>query len=475
MSSKTNGSLLHTVTFRLTLLYALLFAGMFLVFVVAFGFSLAANLRNRADSWLREEVGGMAKVDRSGGLEKLRDELGTRAELNGVTRVLYALYSPGLEPLATSDLTVWRGVDLKGFAVACRKSRGLLQQTLTMPGSEYHLRVIGDGPSGGDTFIVGITLEEDEELLEHYWNVGGLCLALTLIAGSLVGWFIAGRAMAGVKRVTGAAVGIGRNDLGQRVPVRNDGAEVETLALAFNEMLDRIQSLVTELKEISNTVAHDLRSPLTRIRIMAEALLVAAETSERSRDTAAMIVEESDRLIGIVNTMLEIAAAETEQDAATMQTVDLGAVAAEARELFEPLAADKGVRLDMTAVTASPLVSGDKSHLQRVIANLVDNAIKYTPAGGRVTIAVQRTAEDVIVSVADTGIGIATADLPRVFDRFFRSDSSRTAPGSGLGLTLVRAIVHAHGGDITVTSTVGSGSTFTVRLPALAEPIITKK
>lgn len=468
MSLKTSRSLFRTVTFRLTAWYTCLGTGLLLACVAVFGLLLARDLRNHTDRWLRNEaarVESAANKDPDRALWRLRNEFNDESELNGITRVFYALLSPQLEVLVASDLTPWRRIDVPALAATCLSSAGRCYETLPVPNAEHGVRVLAQRTADGQVIVVGITRKADEELLERYWRTAGLVLGLLLVSSSLTGWFIARRAMSGVKRVTAVVAAIGSAELGRRVPTLRDGEEVDNLAQAFNDMLARIQSLVTELREMSNNIAHDLRSPLTRIRLMAETTLTGKAEADRCRETLGLIVEESDRLVGMINTMLEIAAAEAGEAPPLSAPVDLAIMVGEAVELFRPVAEDKGVRLEL-APSASPLVvMGDKIRLQRALANLLDNAIKYTAAGGCVRVETQNTADLVTVSVRDTGIGIAEGELARIFTRFYRGDRSRTAPGNGLGLSLARAIVRAHGGDISVASTVGRGSTFSLRLP----------
>jgi signal transduction histidine kinase len=185
---------------------------------------------------------------------------------------------------------------------------------------------------------------------------------------------------------------------------------------------------------------------------------------------AVAVVEESDRLVGMINTMLELAHTESGIADFSMEPVDVGQVLRDAYELFQPVAEDEGIRFEIDLPQEALIVSGDVTRLQRVLANLLDNAIKYTEAGGRVRLEAKRNKPDVTVSVIDSGIGISGADLPHIFERFYRHDRSRSTPGSGLGLTLALAFARAHGGDITVTSAPGEGATFTVTLPRRAVP-----
>jgi heavy metal sensor kinase len=275
---------------------------------------------------------------------------------------------------------------------------------------------------------------------------------------------MARRAVSGVEAITRTAQKISGGSLEQRVPVKARGDEIDQLANTFNQMLDRIQALLTEIKEMSDNMAHDLRSPITRIRGIAEVTLTSGKTPGEYEGMAASTIEECDRLLDMINTMLMISKTESGVDKISGRDVDLTGIVRQACELFEPTAEDKKVNLSCNVPDRAHL-TGDTPMIQRMLSNLLDNAIKYTPSGGIVNIAVTESKTRVVVALKDTGIGISQADLPRIFERFYRCDQSRSQAGIGLGLSLARAIARAHGGDITVISTPNQGSTFTVTLP----------
>jgi signal transduction histidine kinase len=251
--------------------------------------------------------------------------------------------------------------------------------------------------------------------------------------------------------------------------VKTRGDEIDQLAMTFNQMLDRIQTLVTEIKEMSDNIAHDLRSPITRIRGIAEVTLTNGKSMDEYENMAASTIEECDRLLDMINTMLMISKTESGVDKLSRQEINLAGLIREACELFEPTAEDKRVTLSCDAPNESHLI-GDNRMIQRMLSNLLDNAIKYTPSGGKVNVSVSENEKgDVIITVKDTGVGISPNDLPRIFDRFYRCDQSRSNSGIGLGLSLARAIARAHGGEITATSTPNQGSTLTVTLPKSAK------
>ena len=243
------------------------------------------------------------------------------------------------------------------------------------------------------------------------------------------------------------------------------GDEIDQLAITFNQMLDRVEKLLTELKEMTDNIAHDLKSPITRMRGAAEVTLTTGKSLGEYEAMAASTVEECDRLLDMINTMLLISKTEAGVDKLNLGEIDLARVIRDACELFRPSGEDKGIALSCETPEALQ-VTGDIRMIQRMLSNLLDNSIKYTPPGGKVRVVVyEKEQRDVLISIQDTGVGITGPELPRIFERFYRGDQSRSQAGIGLGLSLARAIARAHGGDITVTSVPGEGSTFFVSLP----------
>ncbi|MCG6534230.1 MAG: HAMP domain-containing histidine kinase [Syntrophales bacterium LBB04] len=250
----------------------------------------------------------------------------------------------------------------------------------------------------------------------------------------------------------------------ERVPVKTRGDEIDQLATTFNQMLDRIQNLLSELKEMTDNIAHDLKSPITRLRGAAEVTLTTGKSLGEYQAMAASTVEECDRLLDMINTMLLISKTEAGVDKLILEEIDLPRLIRDACELFRPSAEDKAITLSCETLEGLRLI-GDIRMIQRMLSNLLDNSIKYTGPGGKVEVSLSSNGpRHLLICVKDTGIGISTAELPRIFERFYRGDQSRSQTGIGLGLSLARAIARAHGGDITVTSVLGEGSTFAIIL-----------
>ncbi|MBC8481078.1 MAG: HAMP domain-containing histidine kinase [Planctomycetes bacterium] len=338
-------------------------------------------------------------------------------------------------------------------------------ETISVPGQRHKVRTIFKKTVNAHIIQIGATLQENESLMEKYRETFIIALGMLLFCGGFVGWIVARRAMSGVERVAQTAVRIGKGNLSRRVPLWKKGQEIDDLAMAFNDMLERIQALVREMKEVTDNIAHDLLSPITCIRGIAETTLTGEQNLNSYREMAGMVVEESDRLVEIINTMLEIARTDSGVAELSKETVDVGKIIHDACELFLPMAEEQGIRLELDAPMKPLTVLGDLARLQRVVANLLDNAIKFTPAGGKVLVSAQAIDSQAKVEVIDTGVGITNKELPRIFERFYRGDRSRSTPGNGLGLSLAKAIVQAYNGDIIVKSSPGKGSKFIIVLP----------
>lgn len=308
---------------------------------------------------------------------------------------------------------------------------------------------------------------KDFMFFEIFIKIALILLPISFALVGLAGWFVSRQAMLGVKQVTQIASSINKGALDLRVELGNPGQEIQELASTFNTMLTKIQTLIRELEDVTNNIAHDLRSPLTRMRGMIETTMRDNESVANYKQMSADLIEEIERLQEMINTMLAIASAEAGIDPAEMGTLDMNQILTDAVELFSPMAEDKQQQIQLKLPDHPLTVSGSRHRLQRVIANLLDNATKFTPEHGKISItASQPNKQTLEIQVRDNGPGMEADILPHIFDRFYRGDQSRTFKGNGLGLSYVRSIVQAHHGQIRIVCPEDGGSLFTIELPA---------
>jgi len=312
---------------------------------------------------------------------------------------------------------------------------------------------------------VGKTSEARNQVLSNFRLALMLGAGAALIIGIVGGAFLTRSTLKPLRDLRDTVRRIlqtGQTD--DRVPVYGTEDTVDELSTLFNGMLARITTLIHGMRNALDHVAHDLRTPMTRLRVTAESAL-ATNDPARHREALSDCLEESERVLSMLTTLMDISEAETGTMKLHVSQIELAALASEVADLYEDIADDAGVELK-TSVPADLTVQADRDRLRQSLANLVDNGIKYTPRGGHVEVSANRDGDEVVIRVADTGRGIPEQDLPRIFDRLYRGDESRTTRGLGLGLSLVRAYVEAQGGTITVESKPGGGSTFTIRLLA---------
>ena len=388
MSSKSGARFLRTTTFRLTLWYLGVFSILSLaVFGIVYVF-LASHLHDQTDNELIDTAREFKTLYLEQGVKALQAEFVREASSQGTGRVVFELLSPAGKLLAASDISEWDRPAMLAMDAAGPSEEKPFFRTISMPGHRHKLRMISVPVPDRNVLKIGSTLKGDEMLLERYRETFGTALAIMLVCGGFIGWLLAKRAMAGVKRVTETATRIGRHDFGRRVTVTGEGEEISALVQAFNDMLERIESLLHELQEITDNVAHELRTPVTRIRGIAETILKGNGTLDEFREMAGSVIDGSDDLIEMIGTMLEIAKTDSGVTKLAVEPLDIREIVEEAVDLFAPAAADRRVHLHIAKPSQPVMIVGDRSRLQRVVANLLDNAIKYTSPGGNVTVAV---------------------------------------------------------------------------------------
>lgn len=461
-------NLRHTLALRLTLWYGGIFAVSSIVaFSIVYGL-LAAVVQERTDEELEDDLEEFASMMSTEGLASVREEIAAEVLEEEATNVFFRLWGPDGRELLGPDLSSWPGLaETNEILSKVDSTEEPLLETLDLPGREHGARAVAGRIGPNFVLQFGQSTEDDEELMAAFRNGFLITLAAVVLLGGPIGWFMARRALRGVDEVTRTANEIAAGALDKRVAVGSQGDEIDRLAQAFNTMIDRIQALIVGMREMTDNLAHDLRSPLARIRASAEMAMINGNPGTQDEATlAANTTEECDRLLEIVNATLDIAEAESGAARLNIADIDLAEIVRDACELFQTIAEDRKITL-AADLPEHCRIRGDRQKLQRVVANLLDNALKYTPVGGQVTARILDEGAQIRLSIEDTGVGISPEEKTRIFERFYRCDPSRSEQGNGLGLSLALAFARAQGGSISVQSAPGEGSTFTLAIPRL--------
>jgi len=325
--------------------------------------------------------------------------------------------------------------------------------------------ITGDTPSQVYLLQVGTSLAPMDAALRSFrrlllWGVpGGVLIAV------LVGRWMAGVALTPLARFAAAARTIDAGNLRQRLPLRGTGDELDEVAYAFNDTLARVEDAVGEMRQFSTAIAHELRTPIAALRGEIELGAMKPGATEEQRDAAASQLEELDKLKRLIDQLLTLARAESGQIPLLRERVELAGIVESVVDQLEPVAQAQGLSL-AAEIAATPAIAGDPSWIERVLLNLLDNAFKFTPSGGAVTVRLSETAEHAVLEVRDTGVGMTSDVLPHVFERFYRGDPARSAGGFGVGvgLSLVKWVVDRHEGTVTAEASPGRGARFTVNI-----------
>ena len=437
----TPGALSGSFGLRLAVWYAALFVVSSFAVVLITYLLTSSSLAQRDQEIIQAKLGEYATVYARGGLRALTATIEIEQRTSS-ERIFVRVLAGGSEAVVTSNAEGWDPARLEVGAVS------LLDGTIVQ---------------------VGRSTESRAEILGRFRASLGLVTLSIIVIALTGGWVLTQSALQPIHRLTSAVrriIATGRTD--ERVPAGPDADAINELTLLFNAMLDRIEALVRGMRGALDNVSHDLRTPLTHLRGTAELALASPPDAARDREALADCVEESDRVLVMLNTLMDISEAESGAMLLRRERCDLSDLVRRALDLYHDVADAKGVSLDAGTLSAVPVLA-DPVRIQQVAANLIDNAVKYTAEGGCVTFDVDTADDQAVLRVRDTGQGIAASELPRIWDRLFRGDRSRHERGLGLGLSLVRAIVVAHGGTVDVTSSLGHGSTFTVTLPVSAD------
>ncbi len=463
-----------SLAFRLTAAYAL--AGMLLVALATLSLYLVlvSELDRSTDEFLKDKVNVVRTMLRQQPEDV--DGLHEEVELESASRRYEQFYISLLDAQGRSQLMtpgMSDQVDLSRLAARAGAQHGA--SGLTIRGRHGRLfRVItataapGGAPGRPVTMQVAVDISSKEELLRRFRLWFWLTLAGMLVLFPMVGYQIARQGIRPVEEIARTARRITSTHLGERIATEGYPHELASLALTFNRMLDGLESSFERISRFSADIAHDLRTPVNNIRGEAEVALARARTIDEYRDALESSLEEAVHLSDLIANLLFLARTESPLSHLQLEHIDVAKLLEDVRDYYDASAADAGVLLTTFSDTEAVLATLDRTLVQRAIGNLVSNAIAHTPEGGTVTLTSRSQNRQVSIEVLDTGVGIPPDALPRVFDRFFRVDPSRSRAlgGTGLGLSIVQGIMQLHRGTVEISSTPKVGTRVTLRMPA---------
>jgi signal transduction histidine kinase len=467
MSSKALRLIVKTLGFRLTLWYSSLFIlSSTLLFGAAF-FLVSSTIREYDYQIVQTKTDEYALMDHTDGLTALMHRVRLEEENNLESGIFVRLSDSQNKTLLSIIPHQWKDLDVKKLEAVPVSFSGEQWRSSVPRDRGDALVVISRRLSNGSILQVGKRPEKRGKLLESFSTIFAGILIPVVLIGIAGGSFLAFRALRPIRDLINTVRRIDDGKMDARVPSSQTGDELEELVRLFNRMLGRIETLINGMREALDNVAHDLRTPITRLRSVIETALQSEAGEEHLREALMDTAEEAERINTALDTLMDISEAEKGIMNLKLEKTDTVSLIREVVELYQYVAEDKGVTL-VTSLPDGLYVEIDSNRIRQVLANLVDNAVKFTPAGGRIEVGASTADTGVMIRVLDTGIGIPAQDLPRIFDRLFRGEKSRTYHGLGLGLSMVQAVVRAHQGSIEVESHVGQGSMFKVFLPGSA-------
>lgn len=455
-----------TFSTKLTLWYAITFFFFLLISFCILYFSVNTVLESNIKEDLVEDIAEFRSLYNEDGLDEIKREIRNEGATEDSNDEFIRLLSMDGKEIISTNLESWKG--LYAFDIKLNRAIDMhpepLVETIKLANHDYHSKVAYAVIADKYILHIGESTEDKNDLMEIIALSLAPLLFLAIPLASLICWKIAKHTTRDIEQVSKTASLLKAGDFSQRVKIDSNVREVALLGTSFNSMAKRMQSLITEMREMIDNIAHDLRSPLGRIRAISEDSISNNNTIEDCKSASAQTLEECDRLITMINTTLDVAEAESGVNNEHHGEVDISSIVEEVCDLFEPLAESKNIKL-ISTIQPNKIVLGNKQNLQRMISNMIDNAIKYTKTNGKIHAQVSNNEKEIKITIKDSGIGIPGNEVDRIFDRYYRCDSSRSNEGCGLGLSFARAVARSHNGDIQIESEVNKGSVFTITIP----------
>lgn len=442
--------LLRSSPFRLAVAYVALFGSSALVLLAFIYWSTAGYMLRQADATIEVEITGLAEGYRSMGLLGLTRTIRERLSRTPAGPSVYLLVDGGYNPII-GNLDRWPAVepDEQGWLNFRLGTQGVTEEGIAHRGRARVFSL-----QGGYHLLVGRDIHELEAMQALIRRTVGWGLALMALLAVIGGGLLSRSMSRRIGRINEAVDEIMAGDLSRRIPEGASGDDFDQLVENLNSMLARIENLMEGVRQVSDNIAHDLRTPLARLRNRLEVLrdlqpgeAGGGDTPNEQSQVVVEAIEEADTMLSAFNAILRIARIESGARRAEFDEFDITAVAGDVIELYEPLAEQKQQAIEVS-LENSVVIRGDRDLLFQALANLVDNAVKYSPVGGRIRVSLANVPHEARITIADSGPGIPLAARTKVFQRFYRLDGSRGSSGSGLGLSLVQAVVLLHGGSI---------------------------
>ena len=463
MSLRAFDRLKKSIGFRLTLLSSAFFvAGTFVILAFTY-YLLLTSLQVRDRDSINARLQQLAAQYQATDLAGLKEYLALEARFQKVKPFFIRIAGNDNRLTYMQIPDQWSSFDLTSLEQMPFSDFGSIAR-LPATDDEAVLEVASLRLPDNTIIQVGRSTEERDDILRRFAWILATVVFPVLALGIIGGVLFAKRSLRPIRELIDAVRAINAGAMATRVEVRNTGDELDELASLFNGMLNRIETLIEGMRGALDNVAHELRTPVARIRGIAEIALQTSQGPTLEREALSNCIEESDHLLRLLDTLMDISEAQAGTLSLKPELLNIASLLESAVDLYRHVAEEKAIGVSIEASPGLWLI-GDRSRLRQVMANLLDNAIKFTPSGGQIDLKATRLNSDVVISVSDSGIGISSEELERIWDRLYRGNRGRSFPGMGLGLSLVLAIVEAHGGEVEASSSQDGGSTFKVILP----------
>ncbi|MCX8022271.1 MAG: ATP-binding protein [Syntrophorhabdaceae bacterium] len=465
MSSSLLDRAKRNFSLRLTLWYAVVSVIAYVVIFTLAYYNLLSSLKKEDEKAISSIFNKYRQYYNEDGLSGLQSQIALERNSEKPVLFLVRVADQDNHSLFLSLPDKWQGVDLVQIGpininMKIQKIRPKISNIETL--FEIHTFALEDG----NFMQIGNEIIQREELLTRFRHIFFAVMIPAILIALIGGYLVTFKALLPIRHLTGTIKSIVKTgEVGARVPEGKTDNQFSELIVLFNDMIGRIEHLIEGMKESLDNVAHEVRTPITRLRVLAENALASDQDIGSYREALSDCMEESERLIKMLNTLMDISEAKAGTLKLDREEGDISSLVEEVVEVYGYIAEEKNIKIN-TEYSEGVMALVDPNRIRQALGNLIDNSVKYTPPGGMVNIRVyKKEPKEAVIEIRDNGIGIDEKDLPKIWERLYRGDQSRSQKGLGLGLSLVKSIVELHGGHIEVKSRPNFGSTFFVYLP----------